>query len=341
MVHGELPRGCELCQRGLKSIVFVTGLCPRACFYCPLGPDRKNKDVVYVNEVPVGDIVGIVAEVARSASLGASVTGGDPLVRFERTKRVIEELKSVFGEGFHIHLYTTGRGLSPGLLKELERLGLDELRIHPEERDVRRILDVVAASGISTGFEIPMFPNEAERVLELARVLEEAGVDFLNLNELEFAEPNALSLLGRGYILGDDYISARGSREAALEVVRRASEEGLDVSVHFCPVIVKDRYQTGLRLFRRSQLVARPYEKVTDEGTLLKLQARGRLDSIGLPRALWRTTEKGLAETSIDLAHTLVSSRDFGEVYLVEQLGDFRRMLLERTPLKKSREAGL
>ena len=57
IVKGDLPKGCEYCIKGLKSVIFVTGKCtwPWWCRnFCPVSLDRKNYDVIFVNELKIG-----------------------------------------------------------------------------------------------------------------------------------------------------------------------------------------------------------------------------------------------------------------------------------------------
>lgn len=271
VVLGELPRGCEYCLRGRKAVIFVTGLCPRNCFYCPLSSEKKGRDVFYVNEVRVGSLKDMVREVSISAVEGAGLTGGDPLVRLQRTLRIIETLKREFGRGFHIHLYTSGVMLNDKVLRLLIGVGLDELRIHPPPEILDTTIAVVKnyVNALDIGFELPVIPGEEGYLTAVIAKLEDAGIKFLNLNELEFSETNYAALLQRGYEVSDDYISARGSRETALRVLSFARSRGACISVHFCPAVSKDRYQTSLRLFRRAIVTALPFEHVTDYGTLV------------------------------------------------------------------------
>ena len=213
IVYGELPKGCQFCLRGRKSVIFVTGLCPRRCFYCPLSRERKGKDVVFVNELKVGDVRDIVREVAVSLSTGASLTGGDPLVRPKRSLKILKLLKSEFGENFHVHLYTSGISATREVLSDLVKAGLDEIRFHPPENLVDKLLDIIApfAEKLDVGFELPVLPNGEKELCEVIEKLEKANIKFVNLNELEFSETNYAALLQRGYKLAEDYIAAKGS----------------------------------------------------------------------------------------------------------------------------------
>ena len=283
IVYGELPRGCQLCQRGLKTVVFLTGLCPANCFYCPLSRQRRNRDVMYVNEKPVDTsqpppraAQKVLSETILSASLGAGITGGDPLSKPQRTIWLIKLLKEKLGQNFHIHLYTSAIQLTPSLAKRLADAGLDELRIHAPPSILRdRLRTAVKTGGFTVGLEYPALPNGAEQLKNIIRIAHEEGASFVNINELEFTETNAAALKNMGYTLSPDYKTATGSRQAALQALTWAAQQKLPITVHFCPAHFKDHYQTGLRLYRRAQLTAQPHQLVTDDGTTLEVEYPG------------------------------------------------------------------
>ena len=47
---GNLCRGCTECVKGKKLVLYVTGLCHRSCYFCPLSDRRKGKDIIWANE---------------------------------------------------------------------------------------------------------------------------------------------------------------------------------------------------------------------------------------------------------------------------------------------------
>ncbi|MBW2971827.1 4Fe-4S cluster-binding domain-containing protein, partial [Candidatus Woesearchaeota archaeon] len=116
---GTLTTGCQHCVRGEKLVLFVTGLCPRHCSYCPISDLKHQHDVTYANEWPTADIKDIIEEATLTDAKGAGFTGGDPLVKLARTAAFIKALKRRFGKKFHIHLYTSFDLATPERLKKL------------------------------------------------------------------------------------------------------------------------------------------------------------------------------------------------------------------------------
>lgn len=276
IVYGKLPRGCALCQQGLKTVVFLTGLCPRQCFYCPLSVERKGKDIIYVNEVIVPQerlFRTVLAELLRSASAGVSITGGEPLVKPYLTISLARFLKDNLSDGFHIHVYTSGTLLNSKLAGELADAGVDELRIHAPPHYLERALETVKheRGSMSIGLEYPVLPGRLDDQVLLLDMAEKYELDFIVLNELEFTETNAQSLLLRGYSMLSNYRGARGSRETALLLFEEAERRAISANLHFCPVSVKDGVQTALRMYRHANLNALLHHVLTDEGTVLEV----------------------------------------------------------------------
>jgi len=307
-------------------VVFITGLCPRDCFYCPLSREKKGKDIILANERQVDRLIEIASECLSSGSRGVGLTGGDPMMRLERSIDTIKLLKDFFGDSFHVHMYTTGLTLKPEYISRLERAGLDELRLHPPNVFIPRLLSRLSKidTNIDIGFELPVFPDKAEETLSIIRLLDEyATISFVNLNELEFSDSNSLSLKKKGYSLSRDWKTAKGSREAGEYILRVVEEEKPELSIHFCPASAKDRYQTGLRYYRRGILTAKPHELVSDEGLLLK--ALVSETCVNVPSLMEFRGAYG-KETHLVLAETLGL-----EYRVIEETPEYRRVLLNIT----------
>ncbi len=256
-------------------VLFVTGICRFRCFYCPVSPGRNQKDVVYANERRVLSDEDVLEEAHAIGAAGTGITGGDPLGVVDRVEHYVRLLKREFGPSHHIHLYT--HEPNPEKLRRLAAAGLDEFRLHiphylwgPLASDggaYRAVLEEAPAWGIRRGVEIPVLPEKEPELRRLIQALDRIGVDFVNLNELEFSETNEEKLRERGYRTDRrNGWGVRGSRAVAERVVR---EMRLRVPVHYCSSRFKDGVQLRQRLLRRAERTAPSFAERTSDGTVV------------------------------------------------------------------------
>ena len=258
-----LSKGCVLCNEGAKMVLFVTGRCRRYCWYCPLSSERNGKDVVFANELEI-DTPDQIIEMAESMSaLGTGITGGEPLLCLDRVVEYCRLLKAHFGQEHHIHLYTA-QAPTDTELAQLKGL-VDEIRLHPPRERWDNILDTpfirsaqqAKELGFDVGIEVPALQG-----LELL-IPALPYIDFLNINELEWGETNADEMRERGYELADGVHNAvRGARKWAEELEK-------DKKVHWCASSYKDSVQLRKRLIRIAKNTARPFDEITDDGTVV------------------------------------------------------------------------
>jgi len=269
-VSGKMAKGCEHCINGSKMVLFVTGRCGTGCFYCPVSFEKMGHDVIYANERKVSHPDEILAEAVSMDATGTGITGGDPLIDTDRTVSLIRMLKERFGEGHHIHLYTSTIDLKKVLV--LEAAGLDEIRFHPPTdvwNDIGSTClgEIVSSSKMDVGIEVPALPDLAAELEMLVRDVIRIGVKFININELEFSESNWDMMSARQYELKDEMSSAvLDSNKVAKQIMKRFP--GADI--RFCSSSFKDSVQLRKRLIRTAERNAKAYEVVTDDGTVMK-----------------------------------------------------------------------
>ena len=321
-------RGCELCARGAKMVFFITGLCHRRCWYCPLSEERSGRDLSFANDRPVEGPEDLLAEARLMGALGTSITGGEPLLVPDRVARSCALLKESFGEEHHIHLYT---GTAPGrdLLRSLAGL-VDELRLHPPQelwRDIAsspyaRSLEEARDLGFTVGVEVPALKG----LPCLAEIL--PLVDFLNINELEWGGINAEEMRRRRYVPADGLHNAvQGSRRWAKDLTHRKK-------VRWCSSRYKDAVQLRERLKRIAERTARPFDEVTGDGTVVYgvLEPDGPLPPgrLGLAGGSYEEREGRIELSWKDLRRQ--ARRLPGKKYIIERYPN-RGVVVEVTPL--------
>jgi pyruvate formate-lyase activating enzyme-like uncharacterized protein len=329
-----ISKGCEQCAKGGKMVLFVYGYCDqRDCFYCPLGENRKNVTTTYANERVVEEDADVIREAKRMNALGTSITGGEPQEAMGKTTRYLRLLKEEFGEDHHTHLYT---GITGGRenMRRLSEAGLDEIRFHPPYElwgelhgtEWEEILHVAREEGLTPAFEIPGIRAEPE----FLEFLDEGAAEFCNINEFEMSEGNYRRMQEAGYELREGHMSAVEGSHGILE------EMGDHPRVYFCTSVFKDAAQHRNRLKRMAENVRRPFDDVTDDGTLVYGKTwvgEAELRALGVPEEFY-TVKSNHVEIAWWLLEEMIEEGDLDRGEVVEQYPTVDGTVVERTPLE-------
>ena len=353
-----LSPACKMCAQGSKMVVLITGLCSTGCYYCPLSLKKGGKDRIFADEWELKnerDTKKLVHEAEYIDATGAGITGGDPLVVWKRTKTYISLLKDTFGSEFHIHLYTSGLKNAEEI-QQLVSAGLDEIRFHPmpehwhnmEKSPIKQSIKKTVGASVDVAIEIPVIPNMEKEIFSLIKWADDQKLCWVNLNELEFSERNVEAFHKKGYVVKDDISAAvRGSQDTALNVLKLVQQEDIDVGVHYCSVSFKDGVQLRNRIKRRAKNIAKEFEVITDDGTILKgviYKSNVSLPQLFLflkneydipEKFLFIDKEKNRIEIGLWILEEIADdiTRQGYKCFMVEEYPTSDRLEVERSPL--------
>ncbi len=308
----SLSPGCIACAEGTWSCLFINGICNARCFYCP--SEQKEPGLPVTNTLEFPDPREYIAYLERFGFTGVSISGGEPLLSFERSLRYIAAIRRHFGNRMYIWLYTNGILLTREKLEKLKDSGLDEIRFDIGATGYKTDKPEMAAGIIPVvTVEIPAIPEDHDRVNDLIPKLAAAGVKHLNLHQLRLTEFNAPQLLKRGYkFIRGNKITVAGSEITALKLLAGVLEQKKDLPVNYCSFVYKNRFQGRAARLRTASIACRPWEDITAAGYIRSLFISGDEDVL-----------KGLAE----------KLENAGEVSGGWQLSGQGRQLFIRSPL--------
>ena len=191
----------------------------------------------------------------------------------DRTVHYIRLLKEAFGPRFHTHLYT--RSPDPDKTRAPAAAGLDEIRFHvppglwarPQAMGFPAAVRLARELGMTVGLEVPLIPEREADLEALIHWAESEGLAFVNLDEMEYSDANFARMKVRGYEVKHELAyGVKGADQVALRLLDRPWK----TTVHYCTSGYKDAWQLRTRIKRRAENVARPWDVITEDGTLVK-----------------------------------------------------------------------
>jgi len=276
----ELSPGCRLCGEGSWSCLFINNLCNAGCFFCPASQD--NRDEPGTSTLTFTSPADYADYLEEFGFTGASISGGEPLLTFDKTVSFVKHIKDRFGGGIYLWLYTNGTLATEDKFRKLADAGLDEIRfnITATAYDLAKARTASRFIGNVT-VEIPAIPEDYEVMKAKIREMADSGISFLNLHQIRCTKYNVKHLAGRGYtFLHGPQIGILESELTALRLLRCAMEEGIGPGINYCSLVYRNRFQTRSSRRRWAPLTAKPFDDVTDAGIIRMIRIEGKPETI-------------------------------------------------------------
>lgn len=325
----NLSKGCQLCYIGAKLVLFITGRCDRDCWYCPLSEERKDNDVIFANDAKITTPEEAIEQAEIMDALGTGVTGGEPLMEIERVVEFCSALKNHFGKDHHVHLYT-GRAPTLEDLAALQGV-VDEIRMHPPHEVWSGIMTSPYFESIKNaknmGFDVGVEVPSLQGLRNFFPLLD--YLDFFNINQLEWGDSCAEAMRARKLEPENPLCNAiKGSTKWAGEINGHPK-------VHYCTSTFKDSVQLRERLKRVARNSARPFDTITDDGTIMygSMRPEGDLEmilSLMKPGSFYEDMEDGTIE--LDWVQMRKIPRKFGSDRKIIERYPNDGMIVEVTP---------
>lgn len=284
---GPLSPGCRACVAGTWSCLYVTRRCQAHCFYCPQQSQARGGPGDAVPHAESGDFDDprFYAEYVAACGVAAvGITGGEPLVAFDRVLNTVAAVKAHTRGRTYVHVYTNGLLANRERLASLCGAGVDEVRFDITAQDYDLSGPALGRELLhTTSVEIPAIPDDEDRLVSVLGDLAGLGVDHLNLHQLKVSSANLAAFADRGYtFVHQPIVAVLDSELTALRVFRAAMAAGIGLPINYCSAIYRQRVQPRMRTVRAAGLVRGPYEEVTWPGYVRRLVLHGRPERLAV-----------------------------------------------------------
>ncbi|MCJ7596234.1 MAG: radical SAM protein, partial [Desulfobacterales bacterium] len=128
---------------GEWSCLFINSICNARCFYCPT--EQPSKSEPMTNGIRFANPQDYADYIEKFNIRGVGLSGGEPLLTFDRTLQFLTKIKRRFGDTVHVWLYTNGILATREKFKRLKEAGLDEVRfdISANGYDLEKVREAV------------------------------------------------------------------------------------------------------------------------------------------------------------------------------------------------------
>lgn len=270
---GCLSPGCMTCGQGTWSCIFIGSLCTASCFYCPQDSKKKNDQPPTESGLVFDNPEDYVDYLEKFKFKGASFSGGEPFLKYEKVLTYTRKIRERLGKGIHIWLYTNGDLVDKKKLKALKEAGLDEIRfdIAARKYDLKAAKKAVGIIDKVT-VEIPAIPEDYEIVKKCLFRMKKAGIAHLNLHQLHASRYCYKEFIDHKYtFLHKPDMPILESELTALRLIKYAVDKNIGLPINYCSTIYKNRFQRKGYRERFHSFIKKECESLTEFGFVRRL----------------------------------------------------------------------
>ena len=269
--YRAISPGCKLCGEGKWSCLFITNKCNASCFYCPASQEQDAIPTTQGLDFPSADEY---AEYVKAFGFkGVAFSGGEPLLYFDKTLEYLKAVRKICPD-VYIWIYTNGLLADREKMTKLADAGLNEIRFDIGATNYNTD-KIKLASGLIPNItvEIPAVPKKTHLLQKLLKTLEVLGVSNLNLHQLRLTNYNAPHLFKHNYtFINAERPIVLESEISALEILKYAKENSMEIGVNYCSFYYKYRFQkAGFRKILANGAGVAP-NNITENGFVRKIE---------------------------------------------------------------------
>ncbi|OQX23335.1 MAG: hypothetical protein BWK80_26540 [Desulfobacteraceae bacterium IS3] len=276
----KLSHGCEICGQGDWSCLFINGKCNCRCFYCPA--EQNEIDLPATNGLKFAKPNDYIDYIDKFGFRGVSISGGEPLLTFDKTLTFVSAVKRKFGDKIYLWLYTNGTLARKDMLSKLRDAGLDEIRFdigatHYNLKKAETAVGVIK----NVTVEIPAVPEDYEQMKLKLSEMRDIGINYLNLHQLRLTPHNYRNIAKRNYtFLHGEKVTVLESELTALNLLKYSLENNIGLPVNYCSFVYKNRFQNAASRRRNADFIKKSFEDITENGYIRSLCLTGKTEDI-------------------------------------------------------------
>ena len=212
----ELSRGCqEACKGGGWICIYLSRVCNRKCHFCPQyreAPNVGDDTWASLDDPPTIEKLKRYSLTLKDDIKGISFSGGEPFQQLERTPEgfpgiyewldAINEMK--WNKKPYLWIYTNGDFVTEDNVTKLVDKGIQEIRFDLAASDYNsktlKKMEMVRKKVDKLAVEVPVLGWQLDELIGSLKRLEDIGVDYLNLHELQMTLFNWDYLVSTGLV---------------------------------------------------------------------------------------------------------------------------------------------